>query len=93
MTPQDEKAADDLARRRTFIIELADATDAVMRVLEAFALGGARLAGLDMAPAAGEGLRLKVIAVGLDEIRADRIRRRLAGLPVVRALASGWVSG
>lgn len=93
MTPSNDKVGEDLARRRTFIIELADATDAVMRVLEAFALGGARLAGLDMAPAAGEGLRLKVIAVDLDEIRADRIRRRLAGLPVVRELASGWVSG
>ena len=93
MTPQDDKAAEALARRRTFIIELADATDAVMRVLEAFALGGARLAGLDMAPSAGEGLKLKVVAVGLDEIRADRIRRRLAGLPVVRELASGWISG
>lgn len=93
MTPDNEKAAEALARRRTFIIELADATDAVMRVLEAFALGGARLAGLDMAPVGGDGLRLKVTALGLDEIRADRIRRRLSGLPVVRELASGWVSG
>lgn len=79
--------------RRAFVIEMEDGTAAVMRVLEAFALGGARLTGLDLRPTEPDSLRLKVTAVGLDEIHADRIGRRLAVLPVVREMASGWFGG
>ncbi|QUD90114.1 hypothetical protein [Phenylobacterium montanum] len=79
--------------RRAFVIEMDDETAAVMRVLEAFALGGARLTGLDLKPEAQDGLRLRVMATGLDDARADRIGRRVGALPVVRAVASGWMSG
>ena len=79
--------------KRAFVIEMDDETAAVMRVLEAFALGGARLTGLDLRPAEPDSLRLKVMAVGLDEIHADRIGRRVAALPVVREMASGWMAG
>ncbi len=79
--------------RRTFVIEMDDETSAVMRVLEAFALGGARLTGLDLRAADDDSLRLKVMAVGLDEVHAERIGRRVASLPVVRQVASGWMRG
>jgi hypothetical protein len=81
------------ALKRTFVVELDDETSAVMKVLEAFALGGARLTGLDLRAAEADGLRLKVMAVDLDELRADRIGRRVAGLTVVRQMASGWMTG
>jgi hypothetical protein len=89
MTAPALKPIKDADIQRTFFIDMADATDAVMRVLEAFALGGAHLTGLELKPV-GEALRLRVVAVGLDEIHADRIRGRLAVMPKVRAVASGW---
>ena len=79
--------------KRAFVIEMDDETSAVMRVLEAFAVGGARLTSLDLKPARPDSLRLKVMAVGLDEIHAARIGRRVAALPVVREMASGWMAG
>ncbi len=79
--------------RRAFVIELDDETSAVMRVLEAFALGGARLTGLDLRTAEDDSLRLRVMAVDLDDVHAERIGRRVASLPVVRQVASGWMTG
>ena len=79
------------ATERTFLVDLADATDAVVRVLEIFTLVGARLSGLDLQPQGeARGPRLRVAATGLDAARAERIRGRLAVMPSVRAVAFGW---
>lgn len=91
MSPPAPKDDPEAAVERTFLVDLADATDAVVRVLEVFTLVGAPLSGLDFKPR-GEtsGARLKVAAVGLDAARAERIHRRLAVMPSVRAVAFGW---
>ncbi len=91
MTAAALKHLEDPQVQWTFFVDLTDATWAVMRVLEAFALGGARLTGLELKPN-GEALRLRVVAMDLDALHADRIRGRIAVMPMVRAVASGWVA-
>ncbi|MDR3507725.1 MAG: hypothetical protein P4L64_07505 [Caulobacteraceae bacterium] len=78
--------------QRTFLIEIQDEAEAVLRVLGAFALGGARLTGLDLRPQADNGLRLQVTAANLDEPRSASIAQRLGALPIVRAVSFGWRS-
>ncbi|HEX7759444.1 MAG TPA: hypothetical protein VF459_08080 [Caulobacteraceae bacterium] len=75
--------------RRLFLIESAPASDALIRILEPFALQQASLAAvaLDAAPGA---LRVRVEADGLSDMRAETLRRRLAKLPLVTSVALGW---
>jgi len=75
--------------RRLFVIETDGAADALLRVLEPFALQQARLALVEMAPAA-DAVRIRIEADALCDQRADRLRRRLEGLPSVRSVALGW---
>lgn len=75
--------------RRLFVIETDGAADALLRVLEPFALQQASLALVEMAPADGA-LRIRIEADALCDQRADRLRRRLEGLPAVRSVALGW---
>lgn len=75
--------------RRLFVIDADGAADALLRVLEPFALQQARLALVEMAPTEGA-VRIRIEADALCDLRADRLRRRLEGLPSVRAVALGW---
>lgn len=77
------------APRRLFVIEADSTADALLRVLEPFALQQARLALVEMAPLGGN-VRIRIEADALCDQRADRLRRRLEGLPAVRSVALGW---
>lgn len=75
--------------RRLFLIESAPATDALIRILEPFALQQATLATVAL-EGAGAAVRIRVEADGLTEARAETLRRRLAMLPLVTSVALGW---
>jgi len=75
--------------RRLFVIEADGAADALLRILEPFALQQARLATVAMEPAGG-GLQVRIEADDLCDQRAERLRRRLEALPAVRSVALGW---
>lgn len=75
--------------RRLFVIVADSAADALLRVLEPFALQQARLALVEMTPAEGA-VNIRIEADALCDQRADRLRRRLEGLPAVRSVALGW---
>jgi hypothetical protein len=75
--------------RRLFLIESAAASDALIRILEPFALQQASLAAVALDAAAG-GVRVRVEADGLTDVRAETLRHRLAKLPLVTSVALGW---
>ena len=75
--------------RRLFVIEADGAADALLRVLEPFALQQARLTLVEMTPTAGA-VSIRIEADALCDQRTDRLRRRLEALPTVRSIALGW---
>jgi len=77
------------APRRLFLIEASAAGDALLRILEPFALQQADLAAVTCDAAAG-GVRVRVEADGLTDDRAETLRRKLARLPVVTSVGMGW---
>jgi hypothetical protein len=78
-----------VAPRRLFLIEASAAGDALLRILEPFALQQAALAAVTCDAAAG-GVRVRVEADGLTDDRAETLRRKLARLPVVTSVGMGW---
>ena len=82
-------AANPAPPRRLFLIESAAASDALLRILEPFALQQAILAAvaLDSRPGA---VRVRVEADGLTDARAETLRWRLVKLPLVTSVALGW---
>lgn len=75
--------------RRLFVIEADGAADALLRVLEPFALQQARLALVEM-NTTGPSVCIRIEAEALCDQRTDRLRRRLEALPAVRTVALGW---
>ncbi|HEX4713208.1 hypothetical protein [Phenylobacterium sp.] len=79
----------DAGRRYAFVIEAADAPDALVRVLTLFAVQPLLLAGVTMVRG-DVGCAIRIEADGLDAGRAETLLRRLDGLPVVRSVGLGW---
>lgn len=77
------------ARRYAFLIETADASDALVRVLTLFAVQPLSLASVAMVQRR-DACAVRIEADGLDPVRAETLVRRLAGLPAVRSVALGW---
>jgi len=79
------------ARRRLFVVEALDAADVFLRVLGIVAVQQARLSGATL-----DGREGRVVArleiEGLNDERADYLRRRLAQLHLVTAVSMGWRS-
>lgn len=78
--------------RRLFLIESAAAGDALLRILEPFALQQATLSAVAYDAAAPGVATIRVEAEGLTDERAETLRRRLQKLPVVASVALGWRS-
>lgn len=78
-----------LARRYAFVIETADAPDALVRVLTLFAVQPLALASVSMSRGRS-GCAIRIEADGLDPVRAETLLRRLDGLAVVRSVGLGW---
>jgi hypothetical protein len=81
-----------MSRRRLFLIEAAASTDALLRILEPFALQQATLAAVTC-DAGANAVRIRVEAEGLSDDRAETLRRRLDKLPLVTSVALGWQAG
>ncbi|HEX3364515.1 hypothetical protein [Phenylobacterium sp.] len=79
----------DAGRRYAFVIEAADAPDALVRVLTLFAVQPVALASVSMSQAGGRA-SIRIEAHGLDAQRAETLLRRLDGLPIVRSVGLGW---
>ena len=77
--------------RWLFLVDADGLHDAAMRTLAPFAVHGAVLARLDL-QRVGDGVRLRIEAEGVDDIRAGALQRKLGGLPFVRSVSLGWVS-
>ncbi len=78
--------------RRLFLIESVAAGDALLRILEPFALQQAMLSSVAYDAAAVGVATIRVEAEGLTDERAETLRRRLQKLPLVASVALGWQS-
>ena len=85
MTSTDTEAA----TGRLFLIEGADAGDALARVLDLFAIQQARLRNVEFKATDGR-MTLRLETEGLAPDRADYLRRKLALLPLVTSVGLGW---
>jgi hypothetical protein len=79
----------DAGRRYTFVIEAADAPDALVRVLTPFAVQPLALTSVTMVKGDG-GCGIRIEVDGLDAQRAETLLRRLGGLTAVRSVGLGW---
>jgi hypothetical protein len=79
----------DVDRQWLFLIEMAAGTEPLLRALGVFPAQGARVAGLVLSSHA-EAARLEVTATGLDALRAERLRARLAAVSTVQSVGVGW---
>jgi hypothetical protein len=78
--------------RRLFLVEAADETDALLRLLSVFAIRQVRVVKLEMAPiAAGVGIRLETHP--MSEAGAGQLASKLSTLPGVRGVGLGWLGG
>lgn len=76
-------------RRLVFLIEGAEADDALMRVLGTCSVQQVRLTDLRFAAEGGRmSMRLEVEA--FDEQRAEHLRRRLGQIPAISSVSLGW---
>jgi hypothetical protein len=79
----------DLGRRYAYVIEAADAPDALVRVLTLFAVQPLAVASVTMVRGEAR-CSIRIEADGLDARRAESLLRRLDGLPVVNSVGLGW---
>ena len=78
--------------RRLFLVEAADEIDALLRLLNVFAIRQVRVVRLEMAPtAAGLGIRLETHP--MSEAGAGQLASKLSRLPGVRGVGLGWLGG
>lgn len=80
------------APKRLYLIEAAQAGDALLRILEPFAHCQATLADVSCRAAQGA-VRVRIEAEGLTDARAETLRRKLARLPAVTSVGMGWRGG
>jgi hypothetical protein len=73
-------------------VEAADEIDTLLRLLNVFAIRQVRVVKLEVAPAdAGLSIRLETDA--MSEGGAGQLASKLATLPVVRRVGTGWLGG
>ncbi len=78
-------------RLHTFVVEVDEAADTLIRVLGPFAVQEARITGLRLDPGPA-GLSIAIEASGVTPERAELIARRLDALAAVRRVGLGWRS-
>ena len=83
------KRACPAGRLHTFIVDVHEEPDTLMRVLGPFAVQEARITGIRLDPSP-VGLSIAIEASGLSPERADLIARRLGSLAAVRRVGLGW---
>jgi hypothetical protein len=76
--------------RHVFLVEMEPEPDALVRVLNPFALHAAQVTGLALT-CADDRLALRIEAAGVGAELAERLGKKLDALPVVRAVGLGWV--
>lgn len=81
-----------VSRDWVYVIELSAGAEPLLRALGAFPVQGAEVTTVRFEPAAGAA-RLEVVATGLDELRAGRLRARLGALTEVRTVGVSWAEG
>ncbi len=78
-------------RLHTFVLDVHEEPDTLMRVLGPFAVQEARITGIRLDPGPA-GLSIAIEASGMSPERAELIARRLDGLAAVRRVGHGWRS-
>lgn len=78
-------------RLHTFVVEVHEKPDTLIRVLGPFAVQEARITGIRLDPGPA-GLSIAIEASGVSAERAQLIARRLDGLAAVRSVGLGWRS-
>jgi len=78
--------------RRIFFIEAADEIDTLLRLLGPLAVRRIRVLELRIDAAEGGGVAVRLETEALDEARARQLADKLATLPVVRRVGTGWRS-
>jgi hypothetical protein len=78
--------------RRLFFIEAVDEIDTLLRLLGPLAVRRIRVLELRIDPAADGGVAVRLETEALDEARARQLADKLATLPVVRRVGTGWRS-
>ena len=76
-------------RLHTFVVDVHEEADTLIRVLGPFAVQEARIMGIRLDPGPA-GLSIAIEASGVTPERAELIARRLGGLAAVRCVGHGW---
>lgn len=77
------------ARLHTFVVDVHEQPDTLIRVLGPFAVQEARITSIRLDPGPA-GLSIAIEASGVSDDRAQLIARRLDGLAAVRRVGLGW---
>lgn len=77
------------ARLHTFVVDVHEQPDTLIRVLGPFAVQEARITAIRLDPGPA-GLSIAIEASGVSDDRAQLIARRLDGLAAVRRVGLGW---
>ena len=75
--------------RRTFLVRVHAAEDALLRVLGPFAVQGAKILSLQ-AEQAGDAMSIRIETGGVSLDLANQLVARLRGLPLVTQVGVGW---
>lgn len=78
-----------LACRRTFLVEAAPHRDVLLRVLNPFAVQGARIVGLEAAET-DRGTSIRIEAQGLAAAAAEHLVEQLRRMPCVTGVGLVW---
>jgi acetolactate synthase regulatory subunit len=78
-----------LETRRTFLLRVQSAEDALLRVLGPFAVQGAQILSLQ-AERAGDAMSIRIEAGGVSLDLANQLVERLRGMPLVTQVGVGW---
>lgn len=75
--------------RHTFLVEAHAETDVLLRVLNPFAIQGARIVAAELSERAGQ-VAIRIEVIGMAMARAELVMSRLRGLPSVLAVGLAW---
>ncbi|HEY3887203.1 MAG TPA: hypothetical protein VGL73_01430 [Caulobacteraceae bacterium] len=78
-------------RRRLFLVEAADEIDVLLRLLGPFAVQHIRVLGVALS-SSPDGLTVRLETGPMPDGQARGLAEKLATLPVVRRVGSGWLS-
>jgi hypothetical protein len=77
--------------RSLFLVEASDEIDTLLRLLNLFAVRQVRVLKLEVAPSAA-GLAIRLETDPMDASRAAQLADKLATLPIVRSVGTGWLA-